>query len=84
MPARLSAAAAPAPAAAHVNPVDAVLMGLPFGQWVPMPEVARRVREAGLDGSLLTAMVRRHRRRGVLRTDRQPTMTYVMRVGNPG
>ncbi|MET8696830.1 hypothetical protein ABZV65_30320 [Streptomyces bauhiniae] len=76
-------AAAPVPAAAHVNPVDAVLMDLPFGQWVPMPEAARRVREAGLDGSLLTTVVRRHRRRGALRIDRRPAMTYVMRVGNP-
>lgn len=66
--------------AAGVDRLDAVLMEIPFGDWIPMTEAARRLRDAGLPGDLLTAVVRKGRRRGVLRTDRTPEGTYVMRV----
>ncbi|MET8717449.1 hypothetical protein ABZV52_30235 [Streptomyces sp. NPDC004735] len=60
--------------------IDDVLMTIPFGEWIPMPEAARRLQAAGLPREVLTAVVRKGRRRGVLRTRPQPGMTYVMRV----
>ncbi|MEE1764445.1 hypothetical protein [Streptomyces sp. SP18BB07] len=60
--------------------IDAILMGIPYGEWVPMPEVAVLLREAELPRELLTAVVRKGRRRGVLRTRPTPEVTYVKRV----
>ncbi|MFC9280934.1 hypothetical protein [Streptomyces collinus] len=68
------------PPAAGVDRLDAVLMEIPFGDWIPMTEAARRLREAGISGDLLTAVVRKGRRRGVLRTSRTAEGTRVMRV----
>lgn len=70
------------PAAAQTADFDAFLMNLPYGQWIPMPEASRRLREAGLPREALTAAVRRGRRRGVLRTEPTPQVTYLMRVGS--
>ncbi|WP_371604989.1 hypothetical protein OG345_41980 (plasmid) [Streptomyces sp. NBC_01220] len=70
------------PAAAQTAGIDAFLMDLPYGQWIPMPEASRRLREAGLPREALTAAVRRGRRRGVLRTEQTPQVTLVMRVGH--
>lgn len=74
---------APAPVAG-VDRLDAVLMEIPFGDWIPMAEAAQRLRAAGIPGDLLTATVRKGRRRGVLRTDRTADGARVMRVwGEP-
>ncbi|MBZ6253648.1 hypothetical protein KVH27_35450 [Streptomyces olivaceus] len=63
-----------------VDRLDAVLMEIPFGNWIPMTEAAQRLRAAGIPGDLLTATVRKGRRRGVLRTQRATDGTRVMRV----
>ncbi|CAL9326786.1 hypothetical protein [Streptomyces sp. SudanB91_2054] len=72
---------APSPTpAAGVDRLDAVLMKIPYGYWIPMTEAARLLRAAEIPGDLLTATVRKGRRRGVLRTDRTAEGTRVMRV----
>jgi hypothetical protein len=63
-----------------VDKVEAVLMAIPYGEWISMPEAARRHRDLGLARELLTAVVRKGRRRGVLRTETRAEATYVMRV----
>ncbi|WP_108934603.1 hypothetical protein [Streptomyces ardesiacus] len=63
-----------------VDRLDAVLMEIPFGDWIPMTEAAQRLRAAGIPGDLLTATVRKGRRRGVLRTERAAEGARVMRV----
>ncbi|MFG2408721.1 hypothetical protein ACGFR8_31140 [Streptomyces brevispora] len=68
-------------AAAPTAGIDAFLMDLPYGQWITMPEASRRLREAGLPREALTSAVRRGRRRGVLRTEPTPQVTFLMRVG---
>ncbi|MEU5978460.1 hypothetical protein [Streptomyces sp. NPDC047315] len=66
--------------AMNVDRLDAVLLELPYGQWIPMPEAAQRVKDAGIPGDRLTAVIRKGRRRGVLRTRPLREGTYVMRV----
>ncbi|MGW2496162.1 hypothetical protein ACWCV2_16890 [Streptomyces pseudogriseolus] len=63
-----------------VDRLDAVLLEIPYGRWIPMTEAAQRMRQAGIPGDLLTSVVRKGRRRGVLRTKPQTEGTYVMRV----
>lgn len=65
---------------AGADRLDEALLAIPYGEWTPMAEAARRLREAGLPGDLLTTVVRRGRRRGALRTYRQAEGTHVMRV----
>ncbi|MET9776113.1 hypothetical protein ABZ023_17965 [Streptomyces sp. NPDC006367] len=65
---------------AGVDRIDAFLMEIPFGDWIPMTEAARRLRAAGVPGHLLTAAVRKGRRRGVLRLHRTAGGVRVMRV----
>ncbi|PNG19423.1 hypothetical protein [Streptomyces cahuitamycinicus] len=64
------------------RPVDIAefWMKIPYGSWIPMQEAAQRLREVGLSGEVLTAAVRKGRRRSVLRTKARPEGTYVMRV----
>ncbi|MFF8399910.1 hypothetical protein [Streptomyces sp. NPDC016172] len=64
-------------------PVDDIAefwMKIPYGAWIPMQEAARRLREVGLPREVLTAAVRKGRRRSLLRTEARPEGTYVMRV----
>ncbi|GAA2439081.1 hypothetical protein [Streptomyces glaucus] len=73
-----SHALAPAPTAG----IDTALMQFPYEQWVLMPAAAVYVRNAGLPRERLTTVVRTGRRRGVLRTRRDPELrlTFVRRI----
>jgi hypothetical protein len=72
------------PPRAPISPaqIDAALMRLPYDQWVVMPTAAAHVQELGLPRESLTTVIRTGRRRGVLRTKREPDLRlcYVMRV----
>ncbi|MER6616383.1 hypothetical protein [Streptomyces xantholiticus] len=72
------------PAAARISPadIDAALMRLPYDQWILMPTAAAHVKELGLPRESLTMVIRTGRRRGVLRTKKEPERheVYVMRV----
>ncbi|MFD9394968.1 hypothetical protein ACFWBB_30850 [Streptomyces sp. NPDC060000] len=72
------------PAHAPISPaqIDAALMRLPYDQWIVMPAAAAHVQELGLPRESLTTVIRTGRRRGVLRTKKEPDLHlfYVMRV----
>ncbi|MFJ4085001.1 hypothetical protein ACIP2Z_39410 [Streptomyces iakyrus] len=72
------------PAHARLSPaqIDAALMRLPYDQWVVMPDAAAHVQELGLPRESLTTVIRTGRRRGVLRTKKEPDLRlcWVMRV----
>ncbi|MDR3079535.1 MAG: hypothetical protein LBV60_01155 [Streptomyces sp.] len=62
--------------------IDAALMQFPYDQWLVMQDAAARVQELGLPRESLTTVIRTGRRRGVLRTKREPVLrlSWVMRV----
>ncbi|MGW4087001.1 hypothetical protein ACWEGS_28615 [Streptomyces sp. NPDC004822] len=62
--------------------IDAALMQLPYERWVVMPTAAAHVQELGLPRESLTTVIRTGRRRGVLRTKKEPDLRlhWVMRV----
>lgn len=62
--------------------IDEALMRFPYQEWIEMHVAAGHVRDLGLPSQALTTVVRTGRRRGVLRTRREPGQreTYVMRV----
>jgi hypothetical protein len=72
------------PAHAPLSPaqIDAALMRLPYDQWVGMPDAAAHVQDLGLPRESLTTVIRTGRRRGVLRTKKEPDLRlcWVMRV----
>ncbi|MDI3102004.1 hypothetical protein QJ054_33760 [Streptomyces sp. AN-3] len=74
--------ASPAPARVSPAQIDAALMRLPYDQWVVMPAAAAHVRDLGLPSESLTTVIRTGRRRGVLRTKKEPDLhlCYVMRI----
>ncbi|MEV8344520.1 hypothetical protein [Streptomyces niveus] len=72
----------PAEPAISTAQIDAALMRLPYEQWILMPTVAVHVQELGLPRESLTTVIRTGRRRGVLRTKKEPDLRLcsVMRV----
>ncbi|MFJ7004176.1 hypothetical protein ACIQU7_23420 [Streptomyces albidoflavus] len=63
--------------------IDEVLMGIPLGEWITMPDVAEYVRARGLPPRTLTTVIRAGRRRGVLRTKKDELhVRHVMRVAD--
>ncbi|CAM5234790.1 hypothetical protein [Streptomyces griseomycini] len=62
--------------------IDAALMRFPYEQWIPMPAAAAHIQDLGLSRESLTTVVRLGRRRGVLRTRKDPELrlTYVQRI----
>lgn len=71
---------APAPISPAV--IDAALMRFPYEQWIVMPAAAAHVQDLGLPRESLTTVIRTGRRRGVLRTKKEPDqhLYYVMRI----
>lgn len=71
-------------ATAPISPagIDAALMRFPYEQWIVMPTAAAHVQDLGLPRESLTTVIRTGRRRGVLRTRKEPDrhLYYVMRV----
>lgn len=78
----MSSPASPAHAPVSPAQIDAALMRLPYEQWIVMPTAAAHVQELGMPRESLTTVIRTGRRRGVLRTKREPDLRlyYVMRV----
>lgn len=69
-------------AAAPTADIATALMSLPYEEWVRMPVLAAQVRDLGMPCESLTWVVRTGRRRGVLRTRKEPERqeTLVMRI----
>ncbi|MFK0159096.1 hypothetical protein ACIQVK_44380 [Streptomyces sp. NPDC090493] len=78
----MSSHALPAHVPISLAQIDAALMRLPYDQWILMPAAAAHVQELGLPRESLTTVIRTGRRRGVLRTKKEPDLRlcYVMRV----
>ncbi|MGW0033060.1 hypothetical protein ACWDXD_24990 [Streptomyces sp. NPDC003314] len=78
----MTTSSAPFSPSVSVNSIDEAMMCLPYERWTAMPEAAARVQAAGLPRERLTTVVRTGRRRGVLRTRKDPghAVTYVRRI----
>ncbi|MFE6639501.1 hypothetical protein ACFVFT_38695 [Streptomyces tendae] len=71
----------PASAAADTD-FYAALRSFPYDQWIPATTAAARVESAGLPRDVLQKVIRTGRRRGLLRTRRDPEQLafYVKRI----
>ncbi|SEE83654.1 hypothetical protein SAMN05216483_6718 [Streptomyces sp. 2131.1] len=78
----MSSHASPAPAAADTVNFYAALMRFPYEEWIPAAAAAAHVEDVGLPRETLRLVIRTGRRRGLLRTRREPDRLgfYVMRV----
>ncbi|MFF8696282.1 hypothetical protein ACF08W_29125 [Streptomyces sp. NPDC015144] len=78
----MSSHASPARALLSPAQIDAALMRLPYEEWIVMPAAAAHVQELGLPRESLTQVIRTGRRRGVLRTKKEPDLRlfWVMRI----
>ncbi|MFJ4880095.1 hypothetical protein ACIP93_33475 [Streptomyces sp. NPDC088745] len=63
---------APAPPAAAPADVYAALMRFPYERWIAAPDAAAHVEHVGLSRDTLRLVIRTGRRRGLLRTRREP------------
>jgi hypothetical protein len=75
-------APSPAPSAVDTTDFYAALMSFPYEQWIPAAAAAAHVEDVGLPRETLRLVIRTGKRRGLLRTRREPDRLgfYVMRV----
>lgn len=72
----------PVPPPASAKGIDAALMSFPYEKWIPATAAAAHVEDVGLPRETVRLVIRTGRRRGLLRTRREPDRLgfYVMRV----